>query len=62
MRAPGTRCLALARRAYDLAVLMNPTPLQDMVQIARGGRRMPPKSTYFYPKLPTGLVINCFNL
>jgi uncharacterized protein (DUF1015 family) len=53
---------AVARGAYDLAVLMNPTPLQDMVQIARGGERMPPKSTYFYPKLPTGLVINCFDL
>ena len=53
---------AVARGAYDLAVLMNPTPLQDMVQIARGGERMPPKSTYFYPKLPTGLVLNCFNL
>jgi uncharacterized protein (DUF1015 family) len=53
---------AVARGVYDLAVLMNPTPLQDMVQIARGGERMPPKSTYFYPKLPTGLVINCFDL
>jgi uncharacterized protein (DUF1015 family) len=53
---------AVARGAYDLAVLMNPTPLQDMVQIAMGGERMPPKSTYFYPKLPTGLVMNCFDL
>jgi uncharacterized protein (DUF1015 family) len=53
---------AVARGAYDLAVLMNPTPLQAMVQIAMSGERMPPKSTYFYPKLPTGLVINCFDL
>jgi uncharacterized protein (DUF1015 family) len=53
---------AVARGAYDLAVLMNPTPLQAMVQIARGGEPMPPKSTYFYPKLPTGLVINCFDV
>jgi uncharacterized protein (DUF1015 family) len=53
---------AVACGEYDLAVLMNPTPLQDMVQIARGGERMPPKSTYFYPKLPTGLVMNCFDL
>jgi uncharacterized protein (DUF1015 family) len=53
---------AVARGDYDLAVLMNPTPLQHMVQIAMGGERMPHKSTYFYPKLPTGLVLNCFDL
>ena len=62
MRAGDEVLGAVACGAYDLAVLMNPTPLQDMVQIARGGERMPPKSTYFYPKLPTGLVINCFDL
>jgi uncharacterized protein (DUF1015 family) len=44
----------------DLAVLMNPTPVEAMATIAMGGERMPQKSTYFYPKLPTGLVINGF--
>lgn len=46
----------------DLAILMNPTPLEAMATVAKGGERMPPKSTYFYPKLPTGLVINGFDI
>jgi len=46
----------------DLAVLLHPTPLDQMVTIAMGGERMPHKSTYFYPKLPTGLVMNCFDV
>jgi uncharacterized protein (DUF1015 family) len=45
----------------DLAVLMNPTPLQAMTAVAMRGERLPQKSTYFYPKLPTGLVINSFD-
>jgi uncharacterized protein (DUF1015 family) len=52
---------AVARGAYDLAVLMRPTSLQQMVTVALGGERLPPKSTFFYPKLPTGLVINGFD-
>jgi uncharacterized protein (DUF1015 family) len=51
---------AVADGECDLSVLMNPTPLETMTTIAIGGERMPPKSTYFYPKLPTGLVINRF--
>lgn len=51
---------AVAEGHSDLAVLMSPTPLETMAAIATGGERMPPKSTYFYPKLPTGLVINSF--
>ena len=27
-------------------------------EIVSAGQRLPPKSTFFYPKLPTGLVIN----
>lgn len=45
----------------NLAILMHPTPLEAMVAVAMGGERMPQKSTYFYPKLPTGLVINGFD-
>jgi uncharacterized protein (DUF1015 family) len=52
---------AVARGAYDLAVMMRPTSLEQMVAVAMGGERMPPKSTFFYPKLPTGLVINGFD-
>jgi uncharacterized protein (DUF1015 family) len=42
--------------------MMRPTSLEQMVAVAMGGERMPQKSTYFYPKLPTGLVINGFDL
>ncbi len=52
---------AVARETCDLAVVMRPIRLEHMVQVAMGGERLPPKSTYFYPKLPTGLVINSFD-
>jgi uncharacterized protein (DUF1015 family) len=42
----------------QLAVLLNPTPPAQVRDVARAGDRMPQKSTYFYPKLITGLVIN----
>ena len=42
----------------DLAVLV-PAATMDMVEeIAGGGEKMPPKSTYFYPKILSGLVFN----
>jgi uncharacterized protein (DUF1015 family) len=41
-----------------LAALLNSTPPAAMRDVARAGERMPQKSTYFYPKLITGLVIN----
>jgi uncharacterized protein (DUF1015 family) len=43
---------------YQLAFLLNPTPISRMLAVADEGVKMPPKSTYFYPKTPTGLVIN----
>jgi uncharacterized protein (DUF1015 family) len=43
---------------YQLAFLLNP-PQQEMVKaVADAQDRMPSKSTYFYPKLPAGLIIN----
>ncbi len=41
----------------QLAFLMNPIPVSRVLAVADAGERMPPKSTYFYPKLPTGLVM-----
>jgi uncharacterized protein (DUF1015 family) len=38
--------------------LMRPTPVEQVRAVAAAGETMPPKSTYFYPKLPTGLVMN----
>jgi len=41
-----------------IAVFLNTTPLHDVLENAKAGVRMPQKSTYFYPKVPTGLVMN----
>ena len=42
----------------DYAVLLDGVPLDGMTKVSEQGERLPPKSTYFYPKLPTGLVFN----
>jgi uncharacterized protein (DUF1015 family) len=42
----------------QVAFLLNPTPPAAIRDVARAGDRMPQKSTYFYPKLITGLLIN----
>jgi uncharacterized protein (DUF1015 family) len=47
-----------AADAADAAFLLDPTPVEDIVAIAAAGEVMPQKSTYFYPKPLTGLVIN----
>ena len=39
------------------AVFLNPTPVPDVLTLAAAGIRLPQKSTYFYPKVPTGLVM-----
>ena len=43
---------------FDAAFLMRPTPVEQVREIAAAGVNMPPKSTYFFPKLATGLVFN----
>jgi uncharacterized protein (DUF1015 family) len=43
---------------YDAAFFLNPTEVRDVERVAREGLRMPPKSTYFYPKVQTGFVMN----
>ncbi len=43
---------------FALAVLMNPTKVEEVRAIASIGRKMPGKATYFYPKPLSGLVIN----
>jgi uncharacterized protein (DUF1015 family) len=42
----------------QLAFLLNAMPVSTIKVISDSHDRMPGKSTYFYPKLPTGLVIN----
>ncbi|UJA20596.1 DUF1015 domain-containing protein [Thermoleophilia bacterium SCSIO 60948] len=43
---------------YDAAFLLRPTPVEAVRAVAREGETMPPKSTYFFPKLLTGFVFN----
>jgi len=45
---------------YEVAFFLKPTRVTDMKNVAEKGEMMPQKSTYFYPKLLTGLVINKF--
>ena len=42
----------------DAAFLLDPTPVASIRRSPRDGDVMPQKSTYFYPKALTGLVIN----
>ena len=42
----------------DMAMLLNPTQIEQVQDVANSGLTMPRKSTYFYPKVITGLVIN----
>ncbi len=44
---------------YQAAFLVKPAPLAQLQAVSDAGEVMPPKATYFYPKLPAGLVINC---
>ena len=38
--------------------ILNPTKVSQIKDVAKAGEKMPQKSTYFYPKLITGLVMN----
>ncbi len=49
---------AVAAKACQLAVLVPPATMAHVEEIAGNREKMPQKSTYFYPKLLTGLVYN----
>ena len=42
----------------DAGFFMRATPIAQVQEVAATGESMPPKSTYFFPKVPTGLVFN----
>lgn len=48
----------VASGALQMAFFMKPFPMDAFEEIVGQGQRLPRKSTFFYPKLPTGLVIN----
>jgi uncharacterized protein (DUF1015 family) len=49
---------ALAAGECRLAALLRATPVRQIVDVAEAGESMPAKSTFFHPKLPSGLVIH----
>jgi uncharacterized protein (DUF1015 family) len=46
---------------YQLAFAMQPVKVETVLSIADGGGVMPPKSTWFEPKLLSGLVVHTFD-
>jgi len=42
----------------NIAFFLNPVKIEQIINVALGGNKMPPKSTYFYPKVLSGLVVN----
>ena len=48
----------VARGEAAAAILVRPTRLDQLAEVASAGDVMPQKSTYFYPKLLTGMVFN----
>ncbi len=48
----------LGEENYDCAFILNPTRMEEVTEIANEGEKMPSKSTDFYPKLLTGMVLH----
>ena len=46
-----------ARDRRNLSLLLNATTVDQILAVARAGDRMPEKSTYFMPKVATGMVM-----
>ena len=47
--------------SFHAAFFLNPVDIHKIISLALTGERMPAKSTYFYPKVASGLVMNKFN-
>lgn len=49
---------AVDKEDYQAAFILNPPKPEEILTVTQNGEKMPQKTTYFYPKLITGLVIN----
>ena len=49
---------AVDQNPASIGFLLNPARIEQITSVALSGEKMPPKSTYFYPKVLSGLVIN----
>ncbi len=56
--AEAAAIVAAGKDGAEAAFLLEPTPVASILAVARDGDVMPQKSTYFYPKALTGLVLN----
>lgn len=52
----------VAEDGADAAILLRPATVAQIATISHGGERMPPKTTFFYPKPATGLVFRSLDL
>jgi len=50
--------VAAAKQSGGTAFLLQPTTMEEMRGVCSAGDLMPQKSTYFFPKLASGLVVN----
>ncbi len=57
-KSVGEALRATETGAADAAFLLRPTPIEQVREVAEAGVPMPPKSTFFFPKIPTGLLFN----
>jgi uncharacterized protein (DUF1015 family) len=57
-RDAGEACARVRRGDFQAAFFLRPTSLGEMLLVSKKGLKMPQKSTYFYPKLLTGLVFH----
>ena len=53
---------AVDEKGAVMAILLNPTKIEEIVAVASEMEKMPHKSTYFYPKLLSGLLVNRFDI
>ncbi|MBI3315788.1 MAG: DUF1015 domain-containing protein [Candidatus Omnitrophica bacterium] len=51
-------CSRVKSGEFSLAVFLRATSLEEMIEVSKKGMKMPQKSTYFYPKLLSGLVFH----
>ena len=49
---------ALEKEDFQAAFILNPPKKEDILAVTDNGEKMPQKSTYFYPKLISGLIVN----
>lgn len=56
-RDPNQALTAVRQGQAALAFLLPPPSVTEMIEVADAGEFMPQKSTYFYPKVPTGLAL-----